>query len=54
VALRSPQRSWPRHSAAEGLDDTALLCESSHHDVHHGRTLRLKDGRRFNANGWLD
>jgi hypothetical protein len=36
------------------LDDTALLCESNHHDVHHGRTLRLKDGRRFNANGWLD
>ena len=39
---------------ATSLDDTALLCESTHHDVHHGRTIRLKEGRRFDANGWLD
>jgi hypothetical protein len=36
------------------LDDTVLLCEVSHHDIHEGgKTIRLKDGRRLNATGWI-
>jgi hypothetical protein len=36
------------------LDDTVMLCEPSHNDVHAGgKTLRLKDGRRLNEAGWV-
>lgn len=37
------------------LLDTALVCESTHHDLHEGgKTIRLKDGRRLCATGWVD
>jgi hypothetical protein len=36
------------------LDDTVLVCEVTHHDLHEGgKTIRLKDGRRLNATGWI-
>jgi hypothetical protein len=36
-------------------DDTVLICESNHHDLHSGgHTLRLKDGRWLNEHGWTD
>ena len=37
------------------LDDTANLGEPCHTVVHvHKKTIRLKDGRRLNENGWVD
>jgi hypothetical protein len=37
------------------LAQTVLLCDGSHHDLHVGsRTIRLKDGRRLSAAGWVD
>jgi hypothetical protein len=33
--------------------DTVMLCEQTHHDVHHGRTVRLRDGRLLSAEGWV-
>ena len=36
------------------LKDTVLLCEISHAHVHHGNTLRLKNGRRINEQGYAD
>ncbi len=33
--------------------DTVMLCEKSHHDLHHGKVLRLKDGRLLGPDGWL-
>ncbi|MBK5306255.1 MAG: DUF222 domain-containing protein [Frankiaceae bacterium] len=36
------------------LDDTVLFCECTHHDLREGdKTIRLKDGRRLNAHGWV-
>ena len=36
------------------LADTAMFCDISHADLHHGKTIRLKNGRRINENGWVD
>ena len=34
--------------------DTVMLCERSHDDLHvGGKTMRLKDGRVLNADGWV-
>lgn len=34
--------------------ETVLLCPPSHHDVHEGgKTIQLRDGRWFNASGWV-
>ncbi len=34
--------------------DLAPLCEHHHHDVHEGhKTLRLRDGRRIDEDGWV-
>ncbi len=33
--------------------DTVMFCEKSHFDVHHGKVIRLKDGRLLNADGWI-
>jgi len=42
------------HCHTTSINDTVLLCEKSHHDLHTGgRTLTLRDGRRLNATGWL-
>jgi hypothetical protein len=36
------------------LDDTVYFCTVTHHDLHEGgKTIRLKDGRRVNASGWV-
>ena len=36
------------------LADLVPLCKSTHHDVHDGhRTIRLRDGRLINENGWV-
>ena len=34
------------------LSDTVLLCEQTHTQLHHGHTIRLKDGRRLGPHGW--
>jgi hypothetical protein len=37
------------------LEDLVPLCKSDHHDVHDGhRTIRLRDGRLIDDNGWVD
>jgi len=34
--------------------DTVMFCGRSHHDVHEGgKTVRLKDGRLLNEDGWV-
>ena len=36
------------------LRDLAPVCTHCHHDIHDGHaTLRLRDGRRIDANGWV-
>ena len=41
-------------SGTTSLQDSVLLCEQNHHDLHvHRRTLRLKDGRRLGPDGWI-
>jgi hypothetical protein len=43
---------WARTGTTR-LADTALLCDSCHSDVHHGRVITLKDGRRLGPDGWV-
>jgi hypothetical protein len=40
-------------SRTTSLADTAMLCEISHADLHHGKTIRLKTGRSINQHGWV-
>jgi hypothetical protein len=36
------------------LEETLLLCDTAHHDIHTGKkTLRLRDGRHVNEQGWI-
>lgn len=36
------------------LDDTVMICDVLHRDLHEGgRTVRLRDGRRLNEHGWV-
>ena len=42
---------WSSHTTS--LSDTVLLCEGDHALLHHGRTIRLKDGRQLNQHGWV-
>jgi len=44
---------WAR-SGTTSLGQTVLLCEQTHHDLHSGKTIRLKDGRRLGPHGWLE
>ena len=43
---------WAR-TGTTSLDDTVLLCEQTHHALHSGRTIRLKDSRRLGPHGWV-
>ena len=37
------------------LEDLVPLCKGNHHDLHDGhRTLRLRDGRLIDENGWVE
>ena len=40
-------------SGTTSLTDTVLLCEQSHSQLHHGHTIRLKDGRHLGPHGWI-
>ena len=44
---------WARRRRTS-LDDTVLFCEQTHHQLHHGATIRLKDGRWLDRDGWTD
>lgn len=45
---------WAR-CGTTSLSDTVLLCASTHHDLHVGKkTIRLKDGRWLDENGWVE
>jgi hypothetical protein len=57
----SGHRLIPHHaepfalSRATSLNDTVLLCQVSHHDLHEGgKTIRLNDGRLITAAGWAE
>ncbi len=39
-------------SHATSLSDTVLLCEQTHHLLHTGHPVKLKDGRWLTADGW--
>jgi hypothetical protein len=43
---------WAR-CGSTSLADTVLLCEQTHAQLHHGQVIRLEDGRRINADGWV-
>jgi hypothetical protein len=44
-----------RSSRTTSLADTVNACDQTHHDIHSGKkTLRLKDGRWLNHNGWAE
>lgn len=37
------------------LEDTVMICDSLHHDLHTGgRTVRLRDGRLLREEGWVN
>jgi hypothetical protein len=47
-------RPWWKTGRTE-LGDLVPLCKGNHHDVHDGhRTLRLRDGRLIDENGWAE
>ena len=43
---------WNR-CGTTSLSDTVLLCEQTHHHLHTGHTIVLKDGRRLGPHGWI-
>ena len=40
-------------SGTTTLADSVLLCEPSHHQLHEGQLLQLKDGRWIGPHGWV-
>jgi hypothetical protein len=50
-----PHHSTPwatQHNTS--LRDTILTCTSLHHDIHHGKTVQLRNNTWINQNGWTD
>jgi hypothetical protein len=45
-----PYATYGRTSLAE----TIWVCPKLHHDIHHGRTVQLRDGRHLNEHGWVE
>jgi hypothetical protein len=59
--LHTGHRLVPHHPTPYSVDpvtslqDTVLLCDVSHADVHDGgKTIRLKDGRLIGPHGWVE
>ena len=49
-----PHHPEPWHrTGTTSVHDTVMFCEQTHHDLHHGHTIRLKDGRRLGPHGWI-
>jgi hypothetical protein len=44
---------WARFGITS-FSDAVLLCERTHAALHRGETIRLKDGRLLNENGWVE
>ena len=54
-ALMHPHHGTPwARARSTSLADSVLLCERTHQDLHEGKTIRLKDGRRLGPDGWLE
>jgi len=50
-----PHHATPwAHRRRTSLDDTVLFCEQTHHQLHHGATVKIKDGRWLDQHGWTD
>lgn len=41
-------------SGTTSLAETIWACPSLHHDLHHGRTVLLRNGRYLSEQGWVD
>jgi hypothetical protein len=49
-----PHHADPWHrTGTTSLSDSVLFCEQTHAQLHRGRTIRLKDGRRLGPHGWI-
>jgi hypothetical protein len=44
-------RPWAQ-TRQTSLHDSIWACPALHHDLHHDRTVLLRNGRRLNARGW--
>lgn len=45
---------WARTATTE-LEDTVMVCDRTHHDLHSGGVvIRLKDGRLLGPDGWVN
>jgi hypothetical protein len=47
----------PNPWAATGTtscNQAVMFCEQTHHHLHTGHTIRLRDGRLLNEHGWVD
>ncbi len=44
--------AWAR-TGTTSVDDTVMVCEQEHRQLHRGATLTLRDGRRIDADGWI-
>ena len=44
---------WASHHRTS-LADTILACQVLHHDIHHGKTMQLRNHRWLNQHGWTD
>lgn len=47
-------RRWTEDGRTS-LDETVLVCDVLHRDLHEGRrTIRLRDGRQLSEQGWIE
>jgi hypothetical protein len=55
VALRPHHSRRYADDGVTSLEETVLACDVLHQDIHEGgKTVRLRDGRYLNEQGWVD
>jgi hypothetical protein len=55
VALRPHHSRRFADDGVTSLEETVLACDVLHQDIHEGgKTVRLRDGRYLNEQGWVD
>jgi hypothetical protein len=55
VALRLHHTRRHADDGVTSVEETVLACEVLHQDIHEGgKTVRLRDGRYLNEQGWVD
>ena len=54
LAMLEPHHALSWESTGKtALAETIWACPALHHDLHHGKTVRLRSGRRLNEAGWV-